>query len=291
MQVIHSPDDMRAWAREQAAAGGTIALVPTMGFFHEGHLSLMRAAKRLASTVVVSLFVNPIQFGPGEDLESYPRDFERDCRLAMEAGAEIIFAPQAAEMYPEGFQTTVSVAGLTEHLCGARRPGHFDGVATVLTKLFQIVNPDSALFGEKDYQQLAVIRRMVADLNMRVEIHGHPIVREQDGLAMSSRNSYLDEQERETALCLYESLMMARRDAEAGVLDAKELSRRLHEYIQSKPGTEIDYISFVNHRTLEPVDSVDNNTLLALAVKINNRVRLIDNCMILSKEEISLKGN
>ena len=290
MQVIHSPVEMHTWSKEQVASGCTIALVPTMGFFHEGHLSLMRAAKRFASKVVVSLFVNPIQFGAGEDLETYPRDFERDCRLATEAGADIMFTPQTTEMYPDGFQTKVSVAGLTEHLCGAKRPGHFDGVATVLTKLFQIINPDTAVFGEKDYQQLAVIRRMVTDLNMRVEIHGHPIVRETDGLAMSSRNSYLDTKERETALCLYESLVMARRDAGSGIRDSKELSSRIREYIISKPGTEIDYISFVDNQTLEPVDTVDENTLLALAVKINNKVRLIDNCMLMAKDEFTVNG-
>ena len=189
-------------------------------------------------------------------------------------------------MYPDGFQTTVSVADLTRYLCGSKRPGHFDGVATVLTKLFHIVNPDVAIFGEKDYQQLAVIRRMVKDLHFQVTIHGHPIVREKDGLAMSSRNSYLDEGERKTALCLYESLVMARDAAGKGNLEVDRLSARIRELIGSKPGVEIDYISFVDNQTLEPVDMIDDNTLLALAVKINNRVRLIDNCMVLAEDRL-----
>lgn len=284
MRILHSPAEMHVWSKNQAASGVTIALVPTMGFFHEGHLSLMRAAKNIADKVVVSLFVNPIQFGPGEDLESYPRDFEEDCRLAMQEGVDVMFAPLATEMYPDGFQTTVSVSGITKSLCGATRPGHFEGVATVLTKLFHITMPDKAVFGEKDYQQLAVIRRMVTDLDMWIEVHGHPIVREADGLAMSSRNSYLDNEERKTALCLYESLNMAMRDAKAGLQETQTISGRIREYILSKDGTEIDYISFVDHRTLEPVDTVDTHTLLALAVKINNRVRLIDNCMVLNEE-------
>lgn len=289
MHIVQSPAEMHAWSKKQVASGATIALVPTMGYFHEGHLSLMRKAAGLANRVVVSLFVNPIQFGPNEDLQAYPRDFDRDKRLADEVGVDVIFAPQAEDMYPEEFRTTVSVAGLTEYLCGAKRPGHFDGVATVLTKLFHIVDPDCAIFGEKDYQQLAVIRRMVKDLDFQVTIHSHPIVREEDGLAMSSRNSYLDHEERKTALCLYESLVMARSDAGQGIFEVDRLSVRIRELIESKPGTGIDYISFVDNRTLEPVDMVDENTLLALAVKINNRVRLIDNCMVLAEDGIPVQ--
>lgn len=280
MQVIRSPGEMSAWSREQAAEGRKICLVPTMGFFHEGHISLMRTASAHADRVVVSLFVNPIQFGPNEDLASYPRDFARDCRLAEQEGVHILFAPAESDMYPEGFQTGVSVSGITGHLCGAQRPGHFDGVATVLTKLFHITAADCAVFGEKDFQQLAVIRRMVADLNFTVKIIGHPIVRERDGLAMSSRNAYLDAAERETALCLSRAIVLARDKAAEGVVDTTELTGLVRDYILAHPGTAIDYASFVDCRTLEPAARIDDNTLLALAVKINNRVRLIDNGMI-----------
>lgn len=281
MRVIRLPGEMTAWSREQAMAGKSICLVPTMGFFHDGHLSLMRLAKRKADRVIVSLFVNPIQFGPGEDLGSYPRDFERDCRLAEGEQVDILFAPSANDMYPEGFQTTVSVSRITRHLCGAKRPGHFDGVATVLTKLFHMTGTDQAVFGEKDYQQLAVIRRMVKDLNFGIEIIGHPIVREIDGLAMSSRNSYLDEAEREAALCLSRSITLAREKAASGIRDAHELEEIIEKFIHSFPGTAIDYVSFVDGHSLEPAATIDKNTLLALAVKINGRVRLIDNGMVL----------
>ncbi len=279
MKVIHSPAEMTAWSRDQSAKGVTIGLVPTMGCFHEGHLSLMRAAAGMADRVVVSLFVNPIQFGPAEDLEEYPRNFKQDSQLAEREGVDVMFAPHVTEMYPDGFQTTISVGSITKHLCGASRPAHFDGVATVLTKLFHITRADKAVFGEKDYQQLAVIRRMVTDLDMDIEILGHPIVRESDGLAMSSRNSYLDKEERSTALCLYESLLMVRREA-ADNLMTQDLAGKIREHILSYSGTEIDYVSFVDKTTLEPVEKVDENTLLALAVKINNKVRLIDNCLV-----------
>jgi pantoate--beta-alanine ligase len=285
MRVIHSLTEMSAWSKDQALSGLTIGLVPTMGFFHEGHLSLMRAASGMADKVIVSLFVNPIQFGPGEDFEAYPRNFEHDCTLAGQEGADVVFAPDVAEMYSDGFQTTVSVGSITQHLCGAGRPGHFDGVATVLTKLFHVTRADKAIFGEKDYQQLAVIRRMVIDLDMDIGIYGHPIVREADGLAMSSRNSYLDKEERGTALCLYESLVMARENAASGIMETSELAGLVGEHILSFSGTEIDYVSFVDNRTLEPVAKVDENTLLALAVKINNKVRLIDNCLVLAEQE------
>lgn len=287
MRVIHSLSEMSAWSRDQAASGLTIGLVPTMGFFHEGHLRLMRAAAGMTDKVVVSLFVNPIQFGPSEDFAAYPRKFDQDCQLAGQEGVDVLFSPSPAEMYPDGFQTTVSVGNITKYLCGADRPGHFDGVATVLTKLFHLTRADKAVFGEKDYQQLAVIRRMVIDLNMDIEICGHPIVREADGLAMSSRNSYLDEVERTTARCLYESLVMARRSAAAGIQDTRELAGQIREHILSRSGTRIDYVSFVDKRTLESVDRVDENTLLALAVRINNRVRLIDNGPVLAEEAFS----
>lgn len=281
MKIIRALGEMSSWARDQAAQGNSIGLVPTMGFFHEGHLSLMRMAGKRAERVVVSLFVNPIQFGPNEDFEAYPRDFDRDCHLAEQEGVDVVFAPEAKDMYQDGFQTTVSIGQITRHLCGASRPGHFDGVATVLAKLFNVTRPDCAVFGEKDYQQLAVIRRMVQDLNMDVEIIGHPIVREADGLALSSRNTYLDKEERAAALCLSRSIEMVRTMAKEGVDRTAELTRQVSEYIQSFSGTDIDYVSFIDRRSLEPVDTVDDNTLLALAVRINGRVRLLDNGMVL----------
>lgn len=285
MRIINTPGEMETWAKDQALSAKTIGLVPTMGFFHEGHLQLMRNALRMADSVVVSLFVNPMQFGPQEDFEAYPRDFERDCRLAENEGVAAIFAPEGTAMYPEDFQTTVSMGKLAGRLCGASRPGHFDGVATVLTKLFNLTRADLAVFGEKDFQQLAVIRRMAVDLNMPIRIIGHPVVRESDGLAMSSRNTYLDEQERRTALCLYESLMFAREEAAAGNPDIEELTENIRRQILSYPGTGIDYISFVDDRRLEPAEQIDAHTRLLLAVWINNKVRLIDNCQVLAQED------
>jgi pantoate--beta-alanine ligase len=273
---------MTAWAKEQAKAGRSIALVPTMGFFHEGHLSLMRRAGQRADQVVVSLFVNPTQFGPQEDLAAYPRNFESDQAMAEAAGVAVLFAPDAADMYPAGFSTTVTVgAELTGQLCGASRPGHFAGVATVVCKLFQIVRPDFAIFGEKDWQQLAVIRRMTADLNLGVKIVAHPIVREADGLAMSSRNTYLAPQQREAALSLSRALALARTLAADGERSAERLTAALRDFIHSFPETAVDYISFVHQDTLKEAAEVDETTILALAVKICGKVRLIDNGMVL----------
>ncbi|CAK8717029.1 MAG: pantothenate synthetase [Candidatus Electronema aureum] len=282
MQIIRHPAEMTAWAKEQAKAGHRIGLVPTMGFFHEGHLSLMRRAGQLADFVAVSLFVNPTQFGPQEDLAAYPRNFERDCAMVEAAGVSVLFAPIAAEMYPAGFSTTVAVgAELTGQLCGASRPGHFAGVATVVCKLFNIVQPDVAVFGQKDFQQLAVIRRMTADLNLGVEIVAHPIVREADGLAMSSRNTYLLPQQRESALSLSRALALARTIAAEGERSTERLTTVLRDFIHSFPETEVDYISFVHQDTLQQVAEIDEKTVIALAVKIGGRVRLIDNGLVL----------
>ncbi|CAK8716901.1 pantoate--beta-alanine ligase [Candidatus Electrothrix laxa] len=278
MKIIRDPQKMTAWSKEQTVAGKTIGFVPTMGFFHEGHLALMRRAGELADQVVVSLFVNPTQFGPQEDLAAYPRDFARDQELAASVGVDVIFAPEPEDMYPNGFNTTVTVGEeLTDRLCGAARPRHFAGVATVVSKLFNIVRPDLAVFGEKDFQQLAVIRRMTEDLNLGVAIIGHPIIREQDGLAMSSRNTYLQEAEREAALSLSRALAMARTMAADGELHAESLAAALQEFILSFSGTDLDYISFVDQFTLQSVAEVNKDTVLALAVQINGRVRLIDN--------------
>jgi pantoate--beta-alanine ligase len=274
---------MTAWSREQAITGKTIGFVPTMGFFHEGHLALMRRAGKLADQVVVSLFVNPTQFGPKEDLAAYPRDFERDQTLAESVGVDVFFAPETEEMYPKGASTTVVVGEeLTGQLCGASRPGHFVGVATVVSKLFNIVCPDLAVFGAKDFQQLAVIRRMAQDLNFGVEIIGHPTVREKDGLAMSSRNAYLQPDDRESALSLSRAIDLARTKVAEGERNAEQLTVLLQEFILSFPDTTIDYISCVDQFTLQPVETVDKNTVLALAVNINNRVRLIDNGFVIA---------
>ena len=277
MRIITSPAEMKAWAGEQQSDGHSLALVPTMGFFHKGHLALMRMAAARADKVVVSLFVNPIQFGPGEDLDQYPVDLHRDEELARNQGVSVLFIPKREDMYPAGFQTLISVPELARHLCGADRPGHFNGVTTVVCKLFHIVRPDFAIFGEKDFQQLAVIRRMVADLNMDVEILAHPIVREPDGLAMSSRNSYLGIDERRQALCLSGSIAHARKLYADGVRDTERLADEVRQTIEPVADARIQYISFVDRTTLEPVSQADDNTQLALAVTIGGRVRLIDN--------------
>ncbi len=286
MDIIQSPAEMQHWAAAQALANQTIALVPTMGYFHEGHLSLMRLAANLCDLVVVSLFVNPTQFGPNEDLDRYPRNFERDMELVRGEQVAAVFAPTPALMYPPGSQTEVRVRDLATHLCGRSRPVHFAGVATVVTKLFNIVQPDVAVFGEKDFQQLAVIRRMVSDLNIPVRIVGHPIVREADGLAMSSRNANLDPANRAAALSLSTGLQLAREKARAGVLATAELTRLVSAHIHGHAGTEIDYVSFVDSETLEDVAAVDERTVLALAVRIDGRVRLIDNGFVLPRPTI-----
>ena len=280
MKIIRSVDEMTRWARECRGRKEKLALVPTMGYFHEGHLSLMRLGGERADRLVVSLFVNPTQFGPGEDLDTYPRDFDRDRQLAEGEGVDVLFAPTPEEIYPDGFQTRVAVSGLTDHLCGADRPGHFAGVTTVVCKLFNIVRPHCAVFGEKDFQQLAVIRRMVRDLNMDVEIIGHPIVREADGLAMSSRNAYLAPEDRESALSLSRAIARARQLVAGGLTDAGLLQEEITTFILSHPVTTIDYVTLVDCRTLEPVSRIDDHTLLALAVRIRDRVRLIDNGML-----------
>lgn len=276
MIMIESVAEMQQYARERR---GKIALVPTMGYLHEGHASLMIEARKLAPVVVLSIFVNPTQFGVNEDLDSYPRDLERDKRVAEAAGVDVIFFPKAADMYPEGYQSYVNLEELTRHLCGASRPGHFRGVTTVVAKLFNIVAPKVALFGEKDFQQLAVIRRMVRDLNMDLEIVGMPIVREADGLAMSSRNARLAPAERESALCLSRSLAAARRAFAGGERSVEALRRAALSVIEAEPAAQIDYLEFRDQESLEPLEKADERTLLALAVRVGT-VRLIDNCVL-----------
>jgi pantoate--beta-alanine ligase len=276
MQIIEDISAMRQWSGWQRRKRQRIVLVPTMGFLHEGHLCLMRAARLRGDRVVASIFVNPAQFGPGEDFATYPRDFERD-RLMLEAeNVDVLFHPSVAQIYPAGAQTFVAVEKLSLPLCGAVRPGHFRGVATVVAKLFNIVQPHVAIFGEKDFQQLQVIRRMVRDLSMDVEIAGHPIVREPDGLAMSSRNAYLNAAERQAALCLSRALCKAERVVRRGELQAAAILSRVLAELNSEPLAAVEYIKICDLESLDEVDDVGEPALLALAVRIG-RARLIDN--------------
>jgi pantoate--beta-alanine ligase len=281
VKIISSITEMQQTALTLKRERKRIAFVPTMGFLHEGHASLLREGRKCGDVLVLSIFVNPIQFGPTEDLDRYPRNLEGDCAIARECGVDIVFTPTAAEMYPAGFQTAIRVKGLSLPLCGASRPGHFDGVATVVTKLFNIVQPDLALFGTKDFQQLAIIRRMTSDLALPVEIIGMPIVREADGLAMSSRNAYLSPAERTSALCLSRAIKLARERYSAGERDAATLLAVARQLILAEPASVIDYLELRNAATLEPVATATatDTTLMALAVKIGT-TRLIDNTLL-----------
>jgi pantoate--beta-alanine ligase len=279
MKTIKSISGMKKNVLEWRREGLSIALVPTMGFFHEGHLSLMRAAKSKADLVVVSLFVNPAQFGPNEDLNRYPRDFGRDSRLAEDEGVGCLFCPDARDIYPPGFQTWIRVEGLSQGLCGASRPEHFRGVATIVAKLLIIVQPDIAIFGQKDFQQLQVIRRMVRDLNISVNIIAHPIVREPDGLAMSSRNTYLDEQGRKSALSLIQALRLAEKMVARGSRSGPEVIQAIKKHIQSFDNVKIDYIFLGDPEDLGECREIVGETLLALAVWVG-KVRLIDNILL-----------
>jgi pantoate--beta-alanine ligase len=279
VKIITSIIEMQQTSLALKREGKRVAFVPTMGFLHEGHASLLREGRRRGDVLLLSIFVNPIQFGPNEDLERYPRNLEGDCAIARACGVDILFTPTAAEMYPSGFQTSIRVRDLALPLCGASRPGHFDGVATVVTKLFNICQPDLALFGTKDFQQLAVIRRMAADLSQPVEIVGMPIVREADGLAMSSRNAYLSAAERQSALCLSRAIRTVRERYAAGEHDAKKLLAAARELIAAEPAATIDYLELRDAATLETVQTLSDTTLLALAVKIGT-TRLIDNTLL-----------
>lgn len=279
MQIINSIIHMQALAIAPEREGRRIAFVPTMGYLHEGHASLLREGRKRGDVLVLSIFVNPIQFGKNEDLDSYPRDMERDYRIAEACGVDIVFIPTAAEMYPSGFQTGVTVRDISLPLCGASRPGHFDGVATVVTKLFNIVRPDVALFGSKDYQQLAVIRRMTADLNLPVEIIGMPIVREADGLAMSSRNSYLSPEERQRALCLFRAIKLARERFASGERSIAVLAEEARAVIEQENSAIIDYVEFRDGGTLQEQEVANSKTVMALAIKMG-QTRLIDNTVL-----------
>ena len=265
-------EHVRAWRNE----GLSVGLVPTMGFLHEGHRSLIERAVAENDRVVVSIFVNPIQFAPNEDLESYPRDIEADRALCTDAGAAMIFNPEPAEMYPQGFCTAVDMNGLKFELCGKSRPIHFSGVCTVVTKLFNIVGPDRAYFGQKDAQQLAIIRRMVRDLNMPLEVVGCPIVREEDGLAKSSRNTYLNEQERAAALILSKTIFLGQKLVDEGERDAKKLIAAMEANIATEPLARIDYVDVVDAENIERIDRLEGEVLVAMAVHIG-KTRLIDN--------------
>jgi len=279
MDIISNPDDMQGRARQWRSQGLKVVLVPTMGFFHQGHVSLMEYGKTIGERLVVSLFVNPAQFGPQEDLGRYPRDLDRDVRLARDAGADYLYTPEAGAMYPPGYQTFVEVESLSQGLCGASRPGHFKGVATVVLKLLNQVAPHAAVFGEKDYQQLMVITRMAADRNLDTEIVGRPIVREPDGLAMRSRNTYLNPEERAAALCLYRALLAARELVATGERRREEILAAVRQIISAAPGARIDYVALVDPTTLQDVDAIRGEARLLLAVWIN-KTRLIDNTLL-----------
>lgn len=286
MILESSLDGVYRVTRDWYRAGKTIALVPTMGCLHDGHLSLIHEGKKASDKVIVSIFVNPIQFGPNEDFDSYPRQFEIDCKLAEKAGADAVFNPGSDQMYPQGAQTRVRVQSLSLGMCGADRPGHFDGVATVVSKLFNIIHPDTALFGQKDFQQLAVIKQLVKDLNFKVKIIGCPIVREPDGLAMSSRNKYLKENSRIKALSLSKALTAAQKlvqQSEKGPLAEKIISTT--KDILFKSGADIEYVVVVNEFSLLPEETIGENSILAVAAKIDGTVRLIDNIRLCTSEE------
>lgn len=277
--VIKTIDEVKRQVKEWKKQGLEVGLVPTMGFLHEGHVSLIKRAVAECDRVVVSDFVNPMQFSATEDLEGYPRDIDTDARLCEEAGADMVFNPDPIEMYPEGFCSKVSMTGLQSELCGKSRPGHFGGVCTVCNKLFNIVSPDRAYFGEKDAQQLAIVKHMVKDLNMNLEIVGCPTVREEDGLAKSSRNSYMNEEERKSAVILYKALTEGRKMIEAGERNPQAVIDKMTEIVSSEPRAEIDYIDIVDALTIEKIDAIQGEILMAMAVFIG-KTRLIDNIMI-----------
>lgn len=276
MKIVETIAEVRAQVREWRQQGLSVGLVPTMGYLHEGHQSLIDRAVAENDRVVVSVFVNPMQFGVGEDLESYPRDMDRDAAICEKAGAALIFHPEPSEMYPEDFSSFVDMSTLTGGLCGKTRPIHFRGVCTVVSKLFNIVTPDRAYFGQKDAQQLAVIRHMVSDLSFGIEIVGCPIIREADGLAKSSRNTYLNAEERQAALVLSRSLNKSKELMDAGEKDAEKIRQVILDEISAEPLAKVDYVEIVDWNTLEAVKTVDGAVLVAIAVYIG-KTRLIDN--------------
>ena len=279
MKIARTIQEARDFCRSQRLSRARVGLVPTMGALHQGHLALVRAARAKADVVVVSIFVNPTQFGPNEDFAKYPRSFERDCELLEREGVDLIFAPSTDEMYPAGNATWVEVQGLSERLCGKSRPGHFRGVATVVSKLFHIVEPDVAFFGQKDAAQVAIIRRMVRDLDMPVAIKVCPIVREADGLAMSSRNAYLSPAERKSALVLYRSLIRAKTMFDAGERNSDKLISAAKQEFAGAPGVRLDYFEIVDPDTLESQPVMAARVLIAVAAFVGT-TRLIDNILL-----------
>ena len=275
-QLIHFAAETRAAVEAAKRAGETVGFVPTMGALHAGHLSLVEASLAACDRTVVSIFVNPTQFGPGEDLTRYPRELEKDWQLLEKLGCWLVFAPSTEEMYPEGSETLIDVGSVAKTLEGAARPTHFAGVATVVLKLFQIVPADRAFFGQKDYQQTLVIKQLVHDLSVPIQITICPTVREPDGLAMSSRNAYLSDQQRQQALSLSKALQLAERFVAEGVTDVAELETRLTTHFAEYPDVEVDYLAFVEAGTVRPVQTVDGPTVLAVAARVGD-TRLIDN--------------
>ena len=280
MKISGKIDEVRAQVKEWKKQGLSVAFVPTMGYLHEGHKSLIERARKENDKVVVSIFVNPMQFGPNEDLESYPRDLDRDSKICEAAGVDLIFHPEVEEMYGPDFHAYVDMHTLPEKLCGASRPVHFRGVQTVVSKLFHIVPADRAYFGQKDAQQLAIIRRMVIDLNFDIEIIGCPIIREEDGLAKSSRNTYLSEEERKQAVILNQSLEAAMDAIHAGEKDAAKVKQIIVDKLNTCPLAKIDYVEVVSFDTIQPIEKVEGAVLIAIAVYIGT-TRLIDNRIIL----------
>jgi pantoate--beta-alanine ligase len=276
MEIFEKAGEMQEYSESLRHKGQRISFVPTMGYLHEGHLSLMKEGRQLGDFLVTSIYVNPTQFGAGEDLDKYPRDFERDEKLLQEVGCDAIFYPSNKEMYPDNYQTYINVEGVTENLCGLTRSGHFRGVATVCAKLFNIVKPHVTIFGKKDFQQLVVIKRMVKDLNMDLEVIGMPTIRESDGLAMSSRNTYLKENERESALSLSRSLKLAAEMYERGERSARKIIGEVTGFIEEHPHTRIDYVKICDTETMEDVEYLEGQSVLALAVWVGSP-RLIDN--------------
>lgn len=279
MRIISSVKEMQETADTLRMEGRRIGFVPTMGYLHEGHLALVRKARELADVVVVSIFVNPIQFGPKEDLSRYPRDFERDSGLLDQEKTDIIFFPDVPEMYPEGYSTYVEVRELGDHLCGLRREGHFLGVATVVAKLFNAVKPHFAVFGQKDYQQLKIIQKMAKDLNMDLEVIGLPTVREEGGLAMSSRNTYLSRDEREKALLIHASMQRVEEMFRGGEKETAALKDEARKILGSRDGIDIEYINICETETLNDLERIDKSALFAVALRVG-KTRLIDNTLL-----------
>ncbi len=279
MKIINHIDKMKTYARIMKKENKLVGLVPTMGYLHEGHLSIIKAARNQSDIVIVSIFVNPVQFGPDEDFEKYPRDIKRDEELAKECGVDIIFYPKKEDMYPEGFSTYVDVEKLTKVLCGKSRPGHFRGVTTVVMKLFEIIKPDIAYFGQKDAQQAYVVKKMIEDLNMDIITKIMPIIREEDGLAMSSRNIYLTKSKRKDASLIYKSLKLAEGLIGSGEINPKKIIKKMRDLLSEKPSLKIDYILIVDTKSLKEVTTVEGEVLIAIAVFIG-KTRLIDNIIL-----------